>query len=133
MAAVSQRLTTRSPFQPDQHPFSNGAVKRIPILSAAELSHGGGGGGGGGDPMDVSQPAPTPAPAANMGPPATNSPNTDRSPPDQQPHHQHHSPQTANSHEHNVNGGGGSQSLGVQAAAHQPKVVQTAFIHKLYK
>ncbi|KYG41680.1 hypothetical protein M433DRAFT_461248 [Acidomyces richmondensis BFW] len=134
MAAVSQPLTTRSPFEADQHRFANGTVKRMPILSAAEpirADSGSGSGSGNGDPMDVSQPVT--APAANMGPPATSSPNTDRSPaelPPPLPPSHHHSPQAANNHENTVNGGGGTPSLGAQAAAQQPKIVQTAFIHK---
>jgi hypothetical protein len=32
-----------------------------------------------------------------------------------------------------LNASGGGQTIGAAAAAQQPKVVQTAFIHKLYK
>lgn len=35
--------------------------------------------------------------------------------------------------EHQTVNGGASQPVGAAAAAQQPKVVQTAFIHKLYK
>ena len=34
---------------------------------------------------------------------------------------------------HHTTNGGSSQAVGAAAAAQQPKVVQTAFIHKLYK
>lgn len=36
-------------------------------------------------------------------------------------------------HEHNQSINGGGLPVGAAAAAQQPKVVQTAFIHKLYK
>lgn len=74
-----------------------------------------------GDPMDVSPPA-----SAAMGPPSQSSPEIDQGP---------------MSHTNGNNAGdmGGSQNAsssqptGAAAAAQQPKVVQTAFIHKLYR
>lgn len=60
--------------------------------------------------MDVNQ-----SQSAAMGPPST-SPNGDKSRED-----------------HDDANGSGSQPTGAAAAAQQPKVVQTAFIHKLYK
>ena len=60
-----------------------------------------------------------------MGPPQS-SPNGER-----QAEHQ----QSEQSGQNGQNGqnGGSSQLVGAAAAAQQPKVVQTAFIHKLYK
>lgn len=68
------------------------------------------------DPMDVT-------PSTNMGPPAQSSPVTDRNP---------NSQLSASDNEPTTNGAGAT-SVGAAAAAQQPKVVQTAFIHKLYK
>ena len=72
------------------------------------------------DPMDV-----TPPTSAIMGPPVNSSPEMDP-------------PTTTNgTYGDNMNGQNGVSTNGVSAAAaassQQPKVVQTAFIHKLYK
>lgn len=64
--------------------------------------------------MDVAQPV-----LAPMGPPALSSPNGDR--------------QTSSQETETPMNGGSGQAVGAAAAAQQPKVVQTAFIHKLYK
>lgn len=66
--------------------------------------------------MDVSQPQASP-----MGPP-TSSPAGDRSGEQQQAQNEQQSTQN-----------GATQPTGAAAAAQQPKIVQTAFIHKLYK
>ena len=69
------------------------------------------------DKMDVSQPQ-----VAPMGPPQS-SPNGER-----------HSEQNQAEHQgQNGQNGASGQLVGAAAAAQQPKVVQTAFIHKLYK
>jgi hypothetical protein len=70
--------------------------------------------------MEVTQTAPV----ANMGPPALSSPNIDR-PAEQSGQQQTEQPAALN--------GGQSQPANAASAAQQPKVVQTAFIHKLYK
>ena len=70
------------------------------------------------DKMDVSQP-PQVAP---MGPPQS-SPNGERQSEQNQAEHQGQNGQN----------GASGQLVGAAAAAQQPKVVQTAFIHKLYK
>jgi hypothetical protein len=62
-------------------------------------------------------------PSNTMGPPQTSSPIADRN-----TSSQHLNPDS----EPTVNGTGGT-AVGAAAAAQQPKVVQTAFIHKLYK
>jgi hypothetical protein len=78
--------------------------------------------------MEISEQNQQQAPAAMMAPPALSSPNGDRLP-DQytsvQGDHQQQHPQSTN--------GGPAQPVGAAAAAQQPKVVQTAFIHKLYR
>ncbi|WEW59394.1 Flocculation suppression protein [Emydomyces testavorans] len=73
-----------------------------------------------GDPMDVSPPA-----SAAMGPPSQSSPEVEQGP---------------TSHTNGNTGESGAsqntaagQPTGAAAAAQQPKVVQTAFIHKLYR
>jgi hypothetical protein len=70
-----------------------------------------------GDKMDVSQPQ-----QATMGPPQS-SPNGER----------HQDPHQAEQSGQNGHNGSSGQLVGAAAAAQQPKVVQTAFIHKLYK
>lgn len=69
------------------------------------------------DKMDVSQPQ-----VAPMGPPQS-SPNGERQSEQNQAEHQGQNGQN----------GASGQLVGAAAAAQQPKVVQTAFIHKLYK
>lgn len=61
----------------------------------------------------------------SMGPPVMSSPNGDRV------HEQGLAGQTELQQQ--TANGGPSQPVGAAAAAQQPKVVQTAFIHKLYK
>jgi hypothetical protein len=66
-------------------------------------------------------------PSTTMGPPQSSSPIADRN-----TSSQHLNPDS----EPTVNGSGGAAvgaAVGAAAAAQQPKVVQTAFIHKLYK
>jgi len=92
--------------------FAQNIHKSIPILpSSSALS-------AASDPMDATPSAPPP-----MGPPSLSSPGTER-----------------NTNLHATNGepepitnGNGAPAVGAAAAAQQPKVVQTAFIHKLYK
>ena len=67
--------------------------------------------------MDTSQNRTPP-----MGPPIHSSPNGDRM-----------SEQPGSEQQHHASNGGSGQPVGAAAAAQQPKVVQTAFIHKLYK
>jgi hypothetical protein len=73
------------------------------------------------DPMDVS-----PTNSSSMPPPATSSPPRERP---------SEGKQTNGDSDSFSSGGANGQlsSLGAAAAAQQPKVVQTAFIHKLYK
>lgn len=67
--------------------------------------------------MEVTPPAST----ASAQPPAHSSPDSDRA-------------NTNGSSEPAIpNNNGPNQAVGAAAAAQQPKVVQTAFIHKLYK
>jgi hypothetical protein len=103
----------RSPFSIDPH--HQGMHKAIPILPSSSASstltppR---------DPMDI-----TPSTLPVMGPPILSSPVAER-----------------NSGIQNIHGddssgmnGGSAPAIGAAAAAQQPKVVQTAFIHKLYK
>lgn len=111
MASATESIQ-RSPFTADH--LSSGIHKSIPILpssssSSSSMNHTP-------DPMDVT-------PSTNMGPPAQSSPVTDRNP---------NSQLSASDNEPTTNGAGAT-SVGAAAAAQQPKVVQTAFIHKLYK
>lgn len=108
MASLGTPLR-RDPFGGETRSFSPSSGKNAPThLSAAGPSSG--------DAMDVSQPQASP-----MGPP-TSSPGGDRSGEQQQGQHDQQS--TSN---------GSAPPTGAAAAAQQPKIVQTAFIHKLYK
>ena len=64
----------------------------------------------------------TPA-TASMGPPALSSPAGERN----------GNTQTSNGDSDSATNGTAGPAVGAAAAAQQPKVVQTAFIHKLYK
>ncbi|KAF2760969.1 hypothetical protein EJ05DRAFT_491816 [Pseudovirgaria hyperparasitica] len=114
MASTTESLS-RSPFQADQH--TSGSHKSIPILpstsASSNLSVPG-------DPMDVS-----PSHDQTMGPPAMSSPSAERTGPSNSQLH------VSNQDTEGTNGNTGS-AVGAAAAAQQPKVVQTAFIHKLY-
>ena len=106
----------RSPFSGGDH---NPSMQRsIPILPSTSANQSA---STGVDAMDLT-PSHTSS-SSSMGPPVLSSPNGDR-------------------HEHSVNGGsiehpttngGVAPAVGAAAVAQQPKVVQTAFIHKLYK
>jgi hypothetical protein len=109
MASVAE--ARRSPFSPDPH--SSGLHKSIPILpsSGSTLAPPR-------DPMDI-----TPTSTSSMGPPTINCPPGNAS-----------EQGRANAEMGNTSPNGTSApAVGAAAAANQPKVVQTAFIHKLYK
>ncbi|KAF7187920.1 Transcription factor SFL1 [Pseudocercospora fuligena] len=112
MASVQEPLR-RDPFASEPRAYNPAIPKTIPILPSASVA-------GGGEPMDTSQ-----SQHASMGPPLS-SPNGDRQGEQQQQHGQNEQQTTSPST------GGGSHPVGAAAAAQQPKVVQTAFIHKLY-
>lgn len=110
MASVGPALR-RDPFASDSRGFgSPKAKKNIPILPSTLV-------GSGGDPMEVSQPQVSP-----MGPPTSSPTAGERAGEQQQAHSE--TPST---------NGGSQPAVGAAAAAQQPKIVQTAFIHKLYK
>jgi hypothetical protein len=103
MASVAER---RSPFSPDPH--SSSLHKSIPILpsSGSTLAPPR-------DPMDI-----TPTSTSSMGPPSVERTTAN---------------DRANGDSGNTSPNGSSApAVGAAAAAQQPKVVQTAFIHKLY-
>jgi hypothetical protein len=112
MASVSEPLR-RSPFANDSRSFRPPTTRTLPILSSNSAAA-----SRFGDKMDVSQ-SPQAAP---MGPPRS-SPNGERQSDQHQAEHQGQNGQN----------GASGQLVGAAAAAQQPKVVQTAFIHKLYK
>lgn len=123
MASVGQPF--RSPFASEQREYDSHYSKPIPILPSITAS-----GPNDNDPMDVSQP-----PTGSMGPPATSSPPHAERSGEQSQGAQNEQNHGQNQQHSSVNGGGSgaSQPVGAAAAAQQPKVVQTAFIHKLYK
>ncbi|KAI9820217.1 MAG: hypothetical protein M1827_005839 [Pycnora praestabilis] len=100
----------------EQH--HTGGHKNIPILPSSTVSsetlHG--------DPMEVTTP-----PSATMGPPMNSSPDIDHAGPS-------HIGGSGSGDSGHMNNAGTGPMLGTSAAAatQQPKVVQTAFIHKLY-
>jgi hypothetical protein len=108
MASVAE--ARRSPFSPDPH---NPNLHTIPILpsSGSTLA----------PPRDRMDITPT-----SMGPPTLNTPTTERNIQLEQGR--------ANGDAGNTSpNGNATPAVGAAAAANQPKVVQTAFIHKLYK
>lgn len=107
MASVQEPLR-RHPFPSEHRDFSPSMPKSIPILPSASPA-------GAGDPMEISQ-----SQTATMGPPPSSANGGDKG------EQQHQSQQ---SNDQSANGA----PVGAAAAAQQPKVVQTAFIHKLYK
>lgn len=106
MASLGAPLR-RDPFGSETRSFS-------PSHAKGTSTHPSASGTSGGEAMDVSQPQASP-----MGPP---SPVGDRT--GEQQHGQTDPAPTHN---------GGAPPTGAAAAAQQPKIVQTAFIHKLYK
>ncbi|KAH9871804.1 hypothetical protein J1614_006061 [Plenodomus biglobosus] len=126
MASVAE--ARRSPFSADAH--NPNLHKSIPILpsSGSTLAPPR-------DPMDI-----TPSPASTMGPPTLNGAGAEHNngtSPAQTPSQ---AQAQAQSHSQPANGDAGQTSpngsaaptVGAAAAASQPKVIQTAFIHKLY-
>nr|POF18550.1 transcription factor sfl2 [Quercus suber] len=109
----------RSPFPVDPRGYSTGTPKALPILSTSitlpSINAI--------DQMDLSQPH-----SGAMGPPSQQSPrvNGDRAQEQLAPApNEHHPASGSNAHP--------AAAAAAAAAAQQPKVVQTAFIHKLYK
>ncbi|KAK0775471.1 Flocculation suppression protein [Friedmanniomyces endolithicus] len=118
MAAVSQPLS-RSPFRGESRAFNSQPIKSIPILpsAAAHTTHPP-------ETMDISGQQQHSVPVAAMAPPLLQNLNGDRAA-------EHYALAQGDS-QHSPASGGLLQPLGAAAAAQQPKVVQTAFIHKLY-
>jgi hypothetical protein len=121
MASVAE--ARRSPFAADAH--NPNLHKSIPILpsSSSTLAPPR-------DPMDM-----TPSSTSTMGPPTLNCPPHERngtSPSYSHAHSQNQNQSNGDSGNTSPNGHG-APAVGAAAAAQQPKVVQTAFIHKLYK
>ena len=104
----------RSPFLGESH--YNGGQRNISILPSStaipEPPHP--------EPMEV-----TPPTSASMGPPINSSPEMDHG---GGSNHGVHSDAA-----HMPNGSSNALSAAAAASSQQPKVVQTAFIHKLYK
>lgn len=92
-------------------PNASDRSRTIPVLNASTHSSE----SPRGDPMDT-----TPPPSASMGPPLNSSPDMDQT---------HNSSGAGEGKDQNNTHTGGAAA----AAAQGPKVVQTAFIHKLYK
>ena len=115
MASVAD--ARRSPFSADPH--HQVLHKSIPILpSSSNSSHL----TPPRDPMDIA-----PSTLPTMGPPMLSAPVGDRNTSSQEQH------ANGDAEGRMMNGTGISAPVGAAAAAQQPKVVQTAFIHKLYK
>lgn len=121
MAATTESVS-RSPFT-DPFASSNGNRKSIPILpSSSNNSPRPSSSVAASDPMDIT-PSNNNTSTASMGPPITttlSSPVTDRA-------------TNGGDYEPPTTNGNSAAVVGAAAATQQPKVVQTAFIHKLYK
>ena len=112
MASTADSIR-RSPFSADPH--GSAMHKSIPILPS---SSGSSSLTPPRDPMDI-----TPSTIPSMGPPVLSSPVGDRNGVNQ----------TSGGESDSATNGNSVPAIGAAAAAQQPKVVQTAFIHKLYK
>lgn len=114
MSRVAETMA-RSPFSGESGHY--GGQRHIPILPSSTTStnflHT--------DIMDITSPAST-----VMGPPGNSSPEMEHEAPHNLTNHSEMGPTT-----NGVNGG--NLSASAVASSQQPKVVQTAFIHKLYK
>ncbi|RQM04730.1 hypothetical protein DH86_00004331, partial [Scytalidium sp. 3C] len=113
---LTEDRATRSPF-PSEPDSSQGIARTVPIVqpstvqTAAPPSTG--------DPMDVSNPA-----SQMMAPPTRSSPE-----PGANGAHENGS---SGEQQTNSSSAGPNAAAAAAAGAQQPKVVQTAFIHKLY-
>ena len=113
MSRIVERMP-RSPFSGD--PNYHGGQRHIPILPSSTTSIA----FPQPDAMDVT------TPTSAMGPPMNSSPEMEHD-------GTNHTPSQGEM-SHITNGvSGGSLSAAAAASSQQPKVVQTAFIHKLYK
>ncbi|KAK5118141.1 hypothetical protein LTR62_004188 [Meristemomyces frigidus] len=121
MAAIG---LSRSPFQGDTHGFRSPHLKSIPILPSVAAHTAAAFGVVDFSPGQPQQHAP---PTTSMAPPMNTSPDNDKTPEPHQP------ADTEQQQQHQSTPNGAAPPVGAAAAAHQPKVVQTAFIHKLYK
>ena len=108
-------------FAPTVTTHAPGKTRNLPVLSSSVT----GSNQSSGDPMDVTPstggPAPSNPDGANSNSNAPNS-STDLN-----------TASNSGNNNTNNNSNGPNQAIGAAAAAQQPKVVQTAFIHKLYK
>lgn len=111
MASVAEPMR-RSPFPSSPRSFTPQPSRALPVLSANKTPTN----ADDGDPMDVSQ---------------SSSTSTSMPPPSDARHDRASSPAQDSQGNESVNGNQ-SQPVGAAAAAQQPKIVQTAFIHKLY-
>ncbi|KAJ4339699.1 Flocculation suppression protein [Ascochyta clinopodiicola] len=131
MASVAE--ARRSPFTGDRNPNMHRSIPILPSSASSSLAPPR-------DPMDL-----TPASTSAMGPPTLTVSSADRDRLLTPTHQTHPQPQSQNSDSDahaptststantNANANGSSApAVGAAAAAQQPKVVQTAFIHKLY-
>ncbi|KKK17817.1 hypothetical protein P175DRAFT_0510150 [Aspergillus ochraceoroseus IBT 24754] len=98
-----------------------GRTRKLPVLSSSIPSSG----SLSSDPMDITPPAS--AATAGTAPPVHSSPDSDRAGANTVTT-SNGSPETGNLNNHATQ----NPAIGAAAAAQQPKVVQTAFIHKLY-
>lgn len=103
----------RTPFMSD----TESSVRTVPILQPTIHKST----PSPGEPMDVTSPA-----MATMGPPSRTSPDNDAN-------GAHELAGGLADQGHNASMSGPNAAAAAQAGAQQPKVVQTAFIHKLYK
>lgn len=104
----------RSPFSGESH--YNGGPRIIPILPSSTTIQ---------EPPHPDRMEVTPPTSAPMGPPMNSSPDMD------QAGVSNHAVHTEGAHL--PNGSANALSAAAAASSQQPKVVQTAFIHKLYK
>lgn len=115
MDTVDERAH-RGPFMGDTQPGQTSS-RTVPIIQTPTLQTSA---PPAGDPMEVTPPA-----TASMAPPARTSPDTDAN--------GVHDQVMMGDQPSSGSLAGPNAAVAAAAGAHQPKVVQTAFIHKLYK
>lgn len=113
-------------FAPTVTTHAPGKTRNLPVLSSSVTSSTSSHQHSPSDPMEV-----TPHTSTGATAPPAHSPGSDRA--GASSSNAPNGSMDPGHSNHNSNNNGPNQAIGAAAAAQQPKVVQTAFIHKLYK
>lgn len=116
-------------FAPTVTTHAPGKTRNLPVLSSSVTSSSSSHNHSPSDPMEV-----TPHTSSGATAPPAHSPGSDRAgASSSNAPNGSMDPGHSFNNSNNNNNNGPNQAIGAAAAAQQPKVVQTAFIHKLYK